>query len=760
MKIRLIKTLGVVAVLSCAGMFLAGCQSPPVVLNGQLTIASGAPAVGVEVTVFSDTAQLVAASTVTDTHGDFQFDGSGLPDGTYRLRFGDNDWWSGAAYWTTATRVTISAANQQTIDAILGSGTITGTVQGPQGVLAGATVTALNSVTGHVAATAQSAADGTYALSGVPVGEYVIEFAAPGLATRFSSSVIHRSQAPVVSVAADTTIPNIDTTLVAESTISGSVVGEAPASGALVVAIDRSDDQVVSTTTTTAAGSFVLHGLNSEPVTIEVVASSYLPYVWGSPDGQLASALTITPPPAGAATLPSTIELIGTDCVPSKIASGNLTNANLVNCNLAGANLAGATLTGANLYGVSSGGVTGVPASLPPNWALVDGYLIGAHADLAGADLAGADLVGTDPESADLTGADLAGADLSQAYLDFSNLAGANLDGTRLGTAAMYYVASGGVVGTPGTLPANWTVVDGYLVGPQSNLTDADLSNADLAALDLAGAWFTGATLTSADLANANLTGAEFPGAIIGEANFSGATMVGVTSGGVAGTPAAIPTGWTVDYGYLVGPQANLTRAELHGLNLAGIDFSSVDMCGADLSDADLSGAQLTDVNMTGCTTGALGQTGTNLSGANFTGANLTGANMETANVAGAMFAGATLTALHAGTVIGIPASLPSGWSVAGAHLVGPYADLSYAHLRGVDLSNMDLSFVNFTGVDLSDADLTATDLADATMANVTLSGTDFTGANLTGVTSSGLTGTPAALPVGWTIVAGSFVQD
>ena len=39
--------------------------------------------------------------------------------------------------------------------------------------------------------------------------------------------------------------------------------------------------------------------------------------------------------------------------------------------------------------GVSSGGVIGTPASLPPNWFLWNGYLIGSGANLSGADLTG-----------------------------------------------------------------------------------------------------------------------------------------------------------------------------------------------------------------------------------------------------------------------------------------------------------------------------------------------------------------------------------
>jgi hypothetical protein len=118
------------------------------------------------------------------------------------------------------------------------------------------------------------------------------------------------------------------------------------------------------------------------------------------------------------------------------LSGANLYRASLYGADLAGADLSDVTFTGADLnYAnladtdvagtvfdttdpslpdyMTSGGVTGTPAVFPPQWGLVDGYLVGPVADLAGADLAGADLAGFDLLDVNLTGADLSGADLS-----------------------------------------------------------------------------------------------------------------------------------------------------------------------------------------------------------------------------------------------------------------------------------------------------------------------------------------------------------
>ena len=103
--------------------------------------------------------------------------------------------------------------------------------------------------------------------------------------------------------------------------------------------------------------------------------------------------------------------------VPS-FAGVNLSGTNLYHAYLP-SSLTGADVNGANLDAVAgrvsvpTGGLTGTPAVLPPNYSLVDGYLVGPGADLSGASLSGENLSGMDLDQAQLSGADLLGADLS-----------------------------------------------------------------------------------------------------------------------------------------------------------------------------------------------------------------------------------------------------------------------------------------------------------------------------------------------------------
>jgi len=254
---------------------------------------------------------------------------------------------------------------------------------------------------------------------------------------------------------------------------------------------------------------------------------------------------------------------------------------------------------------------SGTGAVTPPPTAGVDWSacpLTGAN--LVGATLDLANLSKATLTSASLAGASLTSANLSDAIFTTANLTGANLNGALLAradlsTATLDAVRSGGLVGTPKFLPPNWSVLSGYLIGPTADLT---------------GAALTGAHLKLADLATANLTDAVLTNANLNSTNLASATLAGVVSAGITGTPAALPKGYLVLNGYLIGPAVNLTGAQLPsvslvGAKLGGAKLASANLTGADLGTADLTGADLTGANLTSA----------NLKGATLTGATLTG---------------------------------------------------------------------------------------------------------------------------------------
>ena len=618
------------------------------------------------------------------------------------------------------------------------------------GPVSGATVRALSAVNGVEVATGSTGTDGTWSLPGLPTGSYLVRFSSPGQTTRFAGSV---------DVVADTVTTGVDVALAPESTITGRITdGTRGVTGVAIVATSPDDAWTpVATATSGPDGSFVLHSLGAAPVEVHAIDST----------GRLAPALigSFTPPPEASldagifalhgtdcAAVPSGSNQAGADLAGARLANcdlsaadlsgadlsgADLSGSNLADVNIAGANLDGADLTNTSLVGVRSGGVAGTVVAIPAGWHQSDGFLIGPGADLVGADLSGTDLTGQDFAWVNLTGANLTSSTVTGVDLEGATLAGATLGGVR----------SGGIVGTPATLPTPYVLANGYLLGPEVDLSCEGCSPEDLTHLDLSGIDLHGANLTNASFVGSNLTGADLrdtvgvrdlhqatiTGAKIDGADFGYVLTDGLTSGGLVGTPAHLMPSARLLSGYLVAPLVNLT--------------------GAGLADLDLSGM--------------------NLNGTNFSGADLSGADLSDTRLGSSMLGTATLTGVRSGGITLTPASLPGGWKLVNGYLLGAGVDVSGvdfsgetldglrltdAVLVGTDFSGASMKMVDLSGSDLTRADFTDARLTQATLDDVDLTGASFANADLFGVTSSGVSGVPAALPGGWSVVVGILV--
>ena len=105
-------------------------------------------------------------------------------------------------------------------------------------------------------------------------------------------------------------------------------------------------------------------------------------------------------------------------------------------------------------------------------------------------------------------------------------------------------------------------------ISPDADLTEVDLTGADLTGKDLSYATFYRTNLTGADL--------------------TGADLRGVRSDGIVGTPKALPAGWVLANGYLVGEEAYLEGAYLRGADLTAANLTNADLTLADLRETNL----------------------------------------------------------------------------------------------------------------------------------------------------------------------------
>ena len=403
------------------------------------------------------------------------------------------------------------------------------------------------------------------------------------------------------------------------------------------------------------------------------------------------------------------------------------------NVSLNGANLEGTSFRLAEFDGVRGCGITGTPAALPSMMPgigrpdsfgayaakVVNGCLVGAGVDMSGLDLAGFDLTGVSLFGSRLEGAKLAGSTgvptttvlggfplvargrpatipESWALLPVTGWSGDPPGSDYLIVTDASTLNLDGMTGAfVSTLPnlridrsqvlRNANLSGRRLVGSSltgvnmegSDLSGSDLSNSTLVSVDgggtavpSSGAVPAGATRPTygVKLFRSRLTGVNLNGAKL---RFAG--LDGVRSGGLKGAPASLPSGWKLTSGYLVGPKADLTKANLFGAALSGIKLATATLTGASTCGVASKPSSLPTgwVAAGSCLIGP----GANLASANlakldFGKAKLQGTDLTGANIQGAKLAKATLSGVVGSGLVGTPASLPKGWKLTGGRLV------------------------------------------------------------------------------------------
>jgi uncharacterized protein YjbI with pentapeptide repeats len=332
----------------------------------------------------------------------------------------------------------------------------------------------------------------------------------------------------------------------------------------------------------------------------------------------------------------------------------------LENCNFIGTNLS--NLTTNNLRNIRTNKLLYDNTTTFPNgYKIIDGILIGPEVDLSDVDLSYMTITDIDVTKINFTGANLK-------YTITRNLLPTNVNQLNAPTfSSSYRLVNGCIIGagvylnnviltestvnsinyinpsltaddlvntksqniTSVTLPNNYQLVNGYIVGPNVNLTNAKLNDTVATGLSLEGANLLGANLIGANWRNVNsdlntklsvdysivnncLVGpyTDLSGITLSSnLNLSSKKLDGIKSGDVLtnGNPKELlPDGYILKEGYIIGPKVNLTNFDitgksetffddlnLSGANLSGLDLSSFNLSNTKLIDANLSGVLL-----------------------------------------------------------------------------------------------------------------------------------------------------------------------
>ena len=143
------------------------------------------------------------------------------------------------------------------------TGSISGTVTDENGAsLSGVWVTANNFDTDEFVSNAQTDANGTYTISGLPSGEYRVNASGPDRVRKWYNNTLWHHEAQPVNVTASSDTPNINFTLEPGGTISGRLTdGQGNPLANVSVDCERIDGPGAGGATSNADGNYTIDGL-------------------------------------------------------------------------------------------------------------------------------------------------------------------------------------------------------------------------------------------------------------------------------------------------------------------------------------------------------------------------------------------------------------------------------------------------------------------------------------------------------------------
>lgn len=230
-------------------------------ITGIVTDASSSPVVGVTVTAYGDS---TSRSAVTAVDGTYTI--SDAPAGSYVVSFVPlagsslmSEYYAGQTTFASANQVVVSAGGlASNVNAALKEGgTISGRVVDSANVpVPGVVVSTFDYYFSNLTAT--TAADGTYSISGLRSGDYLVQFTPPqgsNLVGEYYNNAANWTMATAVAVAGGGAVLIGDTVLDAGGTITGTVTSSTgPVAGANVMIGSRQ-------ATTAADGTYSIAGI-------------------------------------------------------------------------------------------------------------------------------------------------------------------------------------------------------------------------------------------------------------------------------------------------------------------------------------------------------------------------------------------------------------------------------------------------------------------------------------------------------------------
>ena len=304
-------------------------------ITGKVTNASGVAIAGayrVFISVIDATGNDLGMYIFPLTNGNYTI--AGLPEGSYKLRFNRNgteyltQWYNNKTSQALADAVTVTAgATTSGINAtmVLGS-TISGKVSNSAGVgIAGGYVLAYDATSGSYITQSSTQSDGSYTISGLPVGSYKLQFSGnnTGYINQWYNNKTSQTLADAVTVTSGNTTPDINATMIMGCSITGKVTNSSGVgiAGVYISVIDTNGNDLGMYIWPLSDGNYTIAGLpaGSYKLRFNSNGTEYLTQWYNNKASQaLADVVSVT--------TGSTTSVINTTMILTGGISGTVTN--------------------------------------------------------------------------------------------------------------------------------------------------------------------------------------------------------------------------------------------------------------------------------------------------------------------------------------------------------------------------------------------------------------------------------------------------
>ena len=276
----------------------------------------------------------------------------------------------------------------------------------------------------------------------------------------------------------------------------------------------------------------------------------------------------------------------------------DFTGEDFEDCNMKDINIDSSNFTNATFKNVRSGGITG-SATFSDRRGIFNGHIFAPEVLVSGDfseqiindfQLNNSDFTGSDFQKAQLTNVDLSHSNLLDVNFELSKLTNVNISHALNFTSLVRVEASSIRDDSDSVLPSPYYIHKGYILGPTVIVRNADFTGSDFRNGNFRQAIFVDCIFENSSFRGAKCEQTTFIRCNVQGANFTNADLQFVRTKNISGTPKRLPQHYFVRSNVLVGPDVDLSIADLRDADLTFLNLKDTILSAPSPAQSELLG--------------------------------------------------------------------------------------------------------------------------------------------------------------------------